>query len=151
MSKVFVEDTEMQDIANAIREKNGTDTKYLPSEMGGAVRAIVSNYQNIQLSEIVIDTATVNAKQVNDYLITLTERAKYVSIFVNKKIFKKDTSLFSIRELVIFQINPFTNSWCRMNGTFLEASINMGDGYDLILNIGDEYYLIEMPLEGDNA
>lgn len=40
MTKVFVEDTELKDIADAIREKNGTEGTYKPSEMGSAVRAI---------------------------------------------------------------------------------------------------------------
>lgn len=42
MSKKLYEEQDIQDIANAIREKNGTETKYLPSEMGGAIRAIGS-------------------------------------------------------------------------------------------------------------
>lgn len=42
MARVFVQDTELQDIANAIREKNGTETTYKPSEMGNAVRGIQS-------------------------------------------------------------------------------------------------------------
>ena len=40
MARVFVKDTELTDIANAIREKNGTEETYKPSEMGDAVRAI---------------------------------------------------------------------------------------------------------------
>ena len=40
MANVFVEEKYLQDIADAIREKNGTETKYPPSEMSDAVRAI---------------------------------------------------------------------------------------------------------------
>lgn len=39
MKKLY-EEASVQDIANAIREKNGTTTKYKVSEMGAAVRAI---------------------------------------------------------------------------------------------------------------
>lgn len=42
MSNVFVEETSLQDIADAIREKNGTETTYKPSEMGTAIRALES-------------------------------------------------------------------------------------------------------------
>jgi hypothetical protein len=42
MSKIFVEDTEMRDIADAIREKNGTENTYKPSEMPQAIKDIES-------------------------------------------------------------------------------------------------------------
>lgn len=40
MSEVLVQDSSLQDIADAIREKNGTENTYKPSEMGNAVRQI---------------------------------------------------------------------------------------------------------------
>ncbi len=40
MAKVLVNDTSLSDIADAIREKNGTSETYKPSEMGDAVREI---------------------------------------------------------------------------------------------------------------
>lgn len=40
MAKVFVEDTEMQDIADAIREVTSTEDTFKPSEMGDAIRDI---------------------------------------------------------------------------------------------------------------
>lgn len=46
MGNVFVEENSLQDIANAIREKNGTETKYLPGEMGRAVRDIQNGGEN---------------------------------------------------------------------------------------------------------
>lgn len=36
----FVDDTSLQDIADAIREKTGEETEYKPSEMGDAIRGI---------------------------------------------------------------------------------------------------------------
>ena len=47
MSKVFVEDTELQAIADAIREKNGKEDTYKPSQMADAVRTIESGGQNL--------------------------------------------------------------------------------------------------------
>lgn len=40
MANVFVEENSLQDIADAIREKNGKETAYKPSEMGAAIRGI---------------------------------------------------------------------------------------------------------------
>lgn len=42
MANVVVNDASLQDVANAIREKNGLDTKYKPAEMGQAIRDIPS-------------------------------------------------------------------------------------------------------------
>lgn len=42
MANVLVNDASLQDIADAIREKNGTEETYKPAEMGAAVRAIES-------------------------------------------------------------------------------------------------------------
>ena len=38
MAHVYTEEQNLVDIANAIREKNGTDNTYAPSEMAGAIR-----------------------------------------------------------------------------------------------------------------
>lgn len=43
MAKVAVNDTTLTSIADAIREKNGLDVMYKPSEMPDAIRAIVGN------------------------------------------------------------------------------------------------------------
>ena len=40
MSKKLYEESSIRDIANAIREKNGTTTKYKVAEMGAAVTAL---------------------------------------------------------------------------------------------------------------
>lgn len=42
MARVFVNDTTLTDIADAIREKNGTEDTYKPSQMADAVRGIES-------------------------------------------------------------------------------------------------------------
>lgn len=45
MSKKLYEETSIQDIANAIREKNGASTKYKVAQMGNAVRGITTGDQ----------------------------------------------------------------------------------------------------------
>lgn len=51
MSKKLYEESSIRDIANAIREKNGTTTKYKVAEMGAAVTALPSK-DNITQSDI---------------------------------------------------------------------------------------------------
>lgn len=40
MSKVFIDDTNLTNIANAIRSKNGSTDTYLPSAMAPAIEAL---------------------------------------------------------------------------------------------------------------
>ena len=40
MTKVLITESVLSDIADAIREKNGTETQYKPSEMAAAILAI---------------------------------------------------------------------------------------------------------------
>lgn len=42
MSRVFINDSTLTAIADAIRQKNGTSNKLLPSEMAAAIRAIIT-------------------------------------------------------------------------------------------------------------
>lgn len=51
MAEVLVQDTSLQAIADAIREKNGTETTYKPSEMGTAIRAIESGGGSVEIKE----------------------------------------------------------------------------------------------------
>lgn len=51
MAKKLYEESSIQDIANAIREKNGTTTKYKVAEMGAAVTALPSK-DNITQTDI---------------------------------------------------------------------------------------------------
>lgn len=45
MSKVLVNESSLQDIADAIREMNGTNNTYIPSVMGAGIRAIKTGLQ----------------------------------------------------------------------------------------------------------
>lgn len=42
MAQVLTDESNYEDIADAIREKLGTNTTYLPSEMAAAIRSIPS-------------------------------------------------------------------------------------------------------------
>ena len=89
MAKKLYEEASVQDIANAIREKNGASTKYKVAQMGDAVRGIAGAAKKIVLmlkypadevgnelvSEDMIDRAG-----VNPYRDTLT-LARYRALF----------------------------------------------------------------------
>ena len=54
MANVVVNDASLQDVANAIREKNGLDTKYKPAEMGQAIRDIPSGGGDVPPEALVL-------------------------------------------------------------------------------------------------
>lgn len=54
MANVVVNDASLQDVANAIREKNGLETKYKPAEMGQAIRDIPSGGKEPVIEELSI-------------------------------------------------------------------------------------------------
>lgn len=54
MANVVVNDASLQDVANAIREKNGLETKYKPAEMGQAIRDIPSGGGDVPPEALVI-------------------------------------------------------------------------------------------------
>ena len=49
MAHVYTEEQNYVDIANAIREKNGTDNTYAPSEMADAIKDINTTLQETTL------------------------------------------------------------------------------------------------------
>ena len=65
MAEVLVQDSSLQDIADAIREKNGTETTYLPSEMGDAVREISGGGGGIPAEALII-TGNCSYRFAND-------------------------------------------------------------------------------------
>ena len=67
MSRVFVEDTEMTAIADAIRAANGSTDKYLPSEMPRAIKSCVGgDISKFGLSNEVTGTGIVTCDYVNE-------------------------------------------------------------------------------------
>lgn len=65
MTKVFLEKTEIQDIANTIREKNGTETQYTPSEMPQGIESVYdAGYEKGK---------TDNAKEEQEKSVTITK------------------------------------------------------------------------------
>lgn len=58
VGQVMVNDLTLLNIANAIREKNGTDKKYLPSEMAGAIEAISAGGGANEVVDFVPQTET---------------------------------------------------------------------------------------------
>ena len=54
MAKKLYEESSIQAIANAIREKNGKTTTYKPSEMAAAITAITTGGGGVEVEPIVL-------------------------------------------------------------------------------------------------
>ena len=67
MSKVLVTESHLEDIADAIRAKNGLETEYRPGDMAAAIAAIPSTFPRIPspvLNPLSISAAT-GSKQIS--------------------------------------------------------------------------------------
>ena len=85
MAKVLVTDTHLTDIANAIRDKNGTEDTYKPSEMASAIESI--------------ETGGADTSEIEDAFITHTLSGYYANDRVTKVkygTFYEDTNLTSV-------------------------------------------------------
>lgn len=62
MSKVLVTETHLEDIADAIRAKNGSETTYRPGDMAAAIAAIDTGYPEPTGTMSITANGTVNVK-----------------------------------------------------------------------------------------
>lgn len=96
MSKVLVTESYLIDISNAIRSKNGSSTKYKPSEMAGAINDITEQ-DNTVLNSIL--NRTIAGNYVNDDLTGIGAYAffgcRYLISATFAKATKIDTGAFS--------------------------------------------------------
>ena len=64
MSVILVNDSTMTDIANAIREKDGSSTKMLPSEMATKIQGISTGEKRIIPNKLYVTQATVSGSGI---------------------------------------------------------------------------------------
>lgn len=101
MARVFVNDNTLTDIADAIREKNGSADTYKPSQMADAVRGIESGgvdhvlyatkveFQNLNLFQtpkIFISLDNLNSLSYVFQAKVLNETVNEIEVFCNKEI-----------------------------------------------------------------
>lgn len=141
MANLLVEKESLEDIADAIRAKNGSSTTYKPSEMAGAISAIPSGgitpsgsqtftengtYDVTSLAEAVVDVET-NGEWVPisaDDIVQGTSTAVMDEIKAStSKVRYKSHLEVSPRELVKFvagtNVDQYIWSEYRTNGSFL--------------------------------
>ena len=96
MSKKLYEESSIRDIANAIREKNGTTTKYKVAEMGAAIKALSGETETYTfsqeraevskfLSEVTYNPADYTISSIPHYVTTTSSnRPEGASIQIKK-------------------------------------------------------------------
>lgn len=94
MSNVLVNETSLQNIASAIREKNGTATTYTPSEMASGISSI--KYKPLFISFASNVNTYRNKVPINDYMVknvdtSLIENMGYIFTQASNKSFDLST------------------------------------------------------------
>lgn len=92
MSKVLVTESYLIDISNAIRRKNGSSTKYKPSEMAAAIKAITTGNQDNTVLNSILDRS-ISGNYVNDDLIEIGRSAFYFCDQLTSATFQKATKV----------------------------------------------------------
>lgn len=102
MSKVLVTESYLTDISNAIRSKNGSSTKYKPSEMAAAIKSLTggSGQDNTVLNSIL--DRSISGNYVND---DLTEIGRYAFAYCTNITSATFTKAAKIRSAAFYSCN----------------------------------------------
>lgn len=116
MAKKLYEESNIQAIANAIREKNGETTTYKPSEMAAAITAITTGGGGVEVEPIVLTG-------VCNYACAGKVASGYIKLFGNTITTRNiagATSMFdnNTNEHIPFDINFDTNNSHTINNMF---------------------------------
>lgn len=153
MARVFVNDSTLTDIADAIREKNDTEEMYKPSQMADVIRALAigggsSSMDGVSVSEIVMETSTTNTKQASDYIETLVN-PNANTLFVYKKLVDGTnlTTFPNNQGVFVYRMSNPSNLAVILGirirgGGYSQVQWNQ-ENYDFVLNVGDEFYMVE--------
>lgn len=77
MSKVIITESHLEDIADAIRAKNGTQNTYTPGQMAIAISDISGSSKNFQVSNTEVRLANKTALTDTGLTLTVAETGKY--------------------------------------------------------------------------
>ena len=152
MANVFIDESTMSAIGNAIRSKTGKSDLIIPSDMPSKILDIVTGGVSIPqmtISEMVADTACTNTEQVYQYLTPLINSTNLLTVFI-KKDYPEVTPTINNQLLLVAQ-NPNDNTNVSNSKTtcvrYRNGSENLtiynNNSYDCVINIGDEFYVID--------
>lgn len=151
MSKVLVTESYLTDIGNAIRNKNGSTTKYKPSEMAGAIKSLTTGSSTsaitpltyIELKNQYIDTGiTPEPAYVYEIKLNATSYVNDWYALFGCRVSSGDSKCFGITQVPNFagQLRfDFDNT--DTNGTFTQHNVanvlDSAEGTDFTF-IGDD-------------
>ena len=96
MAHVYTEESNFENIANAIRKKNGTDNTYAPNEMASAIEEL--KVGELDFSSIYDQE---QADEINQYYKDGIEYAKYIDVIVDDVI-KNGRDYFKLNNKVLY-------------------------------------------------
>ena len=136
MAKVLVSETNLQAIANAIRQKNGTDETYTPSEMSAAISGLPSGNSGFEYLIFGTDTTYLFSEHQTgnpNFLVAFTEGKGILYIKASDGWLYYKQTVAPGDEVMLVQIASMTIG---------------GQQYVIRLNIGNG--LLEIQVSGGN-
>ena len=127
MAKAFVDDTNLTNIANAIRNHNGSTTTYYPSEMADVINDLYSKANKIYIWEKCNITKSINETEVNDLCISMRIETTGVSNPWDNTDFSDEIEIvngeLSLVNLSTILINNSTNANL-LKGKYIKPGVN---------------------------
>ena len=120
MSKVYLEDTNLTNIANAIRSKNGETTTYKPSEMATAISNIPSGGESVDIQDYLYFSYPFTTKPSSEYI-------DLSNAFTNGSYtFVEDTSLKVLKSNSNYNVNSgICYCYIKIDCTNTKAKLNI--------------------------
>lgn len=176
MANVLVEESSLQDIADAIRTKNGTQNTYKPGQMGSAIEAIptgstptgtkqisitengtttedVSAYANAEITVNVsgggTQTVTIDTACANAKQCIdalFPNRASSGHVYIAYLINKTQANYASNQLITLTGWATSYGNGVRWRSSALNSFTGLGTNYDAVAEVGDTYVVYDVEL-----
>lgn len=143
MANKKYEETDIQAIAEAIREKTGSEDSYKVSDMVSGVNEVyeagIVEGKKISYETITITQDCTNAKQIFDIFRASYKEDEEFVIFINEAWYNDTLNMSqNIFLFTMCGVNAKCLGWLRWRDGGMNSNIYVDAAYDMVLSIGDK-------------
>lgn len=142
MANKKYEETDIQAIAEAIREKTGSEDSYKVSDMASGVDEVyeagIFEGKKISYETITITQDCTNAKQIFDVFKASYKEDEEFVVFINEAWYNGTINMSQNTFLyAVCGVNAECLGWLRWRDGKINVNIYVDSAYDMVLSIGD--------------